>query len=71
MNSKKVTKLLLTLYRWAQTDMGNRGARAFGAEQALIAVEQSVNWMIKAIHNVTREIHREKLWLWEGRQIPF
>jgi hypothetical protein len=71
MNSKKDTKLLLTLYRLVQTDMGYRGTRAFGAEQALIAVEQNINGVIKAIHNATREIHGEKLWLWEGRQIPF
>ncbi|KAL9121203.1 MAG: hypothetical protein Q9187_002239 [Circinaria calcarea] len=56
---------------WVQTDIGNRGAEAFGYEKAAITVEQSVTGMIKVIDVAKRETHGGKLWVWDGKQVPW
>ncbi|KIN08488.1 hypothetical protein OIDMADRAFT_107814 [Oidiodendron maius Zn] len=55
---------------WVQTDMGNRGAKAFGAEKAAMTIEQNVNGIIEVIDVATRDTHGGKLWRWDGKQIP-
>ncbi|XXH05364.1 hypothetical protein Hte_011790 [Hypoxylon texense] len=56
---------------WVQTDIGNRGALAFGFEEAAITVDQSVQGMIKVIDAATRETHSGKMWIWDGTQSPW
>ncbi|CAJ2499988.1 Uu.00g028410.m01.CDS01 [Anthostomella pinea] len=56
---------------WAQTDIGQRGADAFGIETAQISVEQSTQGVVKVIDAVTRETHSGKNWVWDGRQVPW
>lgn len=56
---------------WVQTDLGNHGADVFGFEKAAIPIEQSVHGMIKVIDVATRETHGGKLWVWDGRQVPW
>ncbi|KAI1451264.1 NAD(P)-binding protein [Annulohypoxylon moriforme] len=56
---------------WVQTDIGNRGADAFGFEQAAISVDQSVQGMIKVIDVATRETHGGKMWMWDGKEVPW
>ncbi|KAL9117322.1 MAG: hypothetical protein Q9187_006142 [Circinaria calcarea] len=56
---------------WVQTDIGNRGAKAFGFEKAALTVEQSVTGMIKIFDVAKRETHGGKLWVWDGRQVPW
>ena len=51
--------------------MGNNGAEAFGLEKAAITVKDSVEGMIKVIDAATRETHSGKLWVWDGRQVPW
>lgn len=64
-------ELLLTRCRWVQTDMGNNGAVLFGLEKAAITTKQSVEGMIKVFDVATRETHGGKLWVWDGRQVPW
>ncbi|PSS12787.1 hypothetical protein M430DRAFT_106153 [Amorphotheca resinae ATCC 22711] len=56
---------------WVQTDLGNDGAKAFGVEKAAITVEESAAGLIKVIDAATRETHGGKLWVWDGRQVPW
>ncbi|TVY36965.1 Norsolorinic acid ketoreductase [Lachnellula subtilissima] len=56
---------------WVQTDMGNRGAHAFGVEEASTTLEDSVNGMIKVINVATRDTHGGKLWEYNGSQVPW
>jgi len=56
---------------WVQTDLGNLGAAAFGYEKAAITVDQSVGGVIKVIDAATRETHGGKMWVWEGKQVPW
>ena len=51
--------------------MGNNGAEAFGLEKAAITVKDSVEGMIKVIDAATQETHSGKLWVWDGRQVPW
>jgi len=53
---------------WCQTDLGNRGARAFGMEQAPITVEESCSQMVHLINGATKESHGGKLWGHDGEQ---
>ena len=61
----------LPSYSWAQTDLGNNGAEAFGLEKAAITVEESVNGIIQVTDAATRETHSGKMWVWDGRQVPW
>lgn len=63
--------LLLTVYRWVQTDLGQAGADAFGYEKAAITVEESVSGLIKVIDASSRETHGGKLWVYDGQQVPW
>ncbi|EGX89761.1 Short-chain dehydrogenase/reductase SDR [Cordyceps militaris CM01] len=56
---------------FVQTEMGNRGARAFDLEQASITVDESVQGVVKVIDAATKETHSGKLWLWTGQQEPW
>ncbi|KAI0179036.1 NAD(P)-binding protein [Hypoxylon sp. FL1284] len=56
---------------WVQTDIGNRGADAFGYDQAAISVDQSVQGMIKVIDSATRETHSGKMWVYDGTESPW
>jgi norsolorinic acid ketoreductase len=54
-----------------QTDLGNRGADAFGYEKAAITVDESANGIIKVIDAATRETHSGKLWVYKGEEVPW
>lgn len=54
-----------------QTDLGQRGADAFGFEKAAITVDESVNGIIKVIDASTRETHSGKLWVYTGQESPW
>ncbi|SPQ24832.1 959f1f8e-e6e7-498b-9f1d-ceeb1299ed37 [Thermothielavioides terrestris] len=56
---------------WVQTDIGQRGAAAFGYEKAAITVEESVNGLIRVIDAATRETHSGALWKYTGEQSPW
>ncbi|RYP78466.1 hypothetical protein DL769_003189 [Monosporascus sp. CRB-8-3] len=56
---------------WARTDIGNRGAAAFAIDQAAIPVSQSTEGLVKVIDAATRETHSGKMWVWDGRQVPW
>ncbi|KAK3903541.1 hypothetical protein C8A05DRAFT_32721 [Staphylotrichum tortipilum] len=56
---------------WVQTDLGQRGADAFGFEKAAITVAESVGGIIKVIDAATRETHSGKLWVYTGEQSPW
>jgi len=51
---------------WVQTDIGQRGAHAFGYEKAAITVAESVGGIIGVIDVATRETHGGKLWVYSG-----
>ena len=51
--------------------MGNRGAESFELEKATITTEESVEGLIKVFDAATRETHGGKLWLWDGKQVPW
>ncbi|KAK3307384.1 uncharacterized protein B0T15DRAFT_510665 [Chaetomium strumarium] len=62
----------------AQTDMGNRGAKAAGElfgipelTQAEIPVDVSIGGLVKVIDAATRETHSGKLWNYKGEQVPW
>ncbi|KAJ9490714.1 hypothetical protein VN97_g2507 [Penicillium thymicola] len=56
---------------WVQTDLGNRGADAFGIEKAAITVEESVTGVVKVIDASTLETHSGKLFKYDGNQEPW
>jgi hypothetical protein len=56
---------------WAQTELGNRGADAFGVAKAAITVEDSVAGVVKVIDDSTRETHSGKLFTYEGHEVPW
>lgn len=56
---------------WVQTDLGNRGADAFGIEKAAITVDKSVNGIIKVIDAASRETHGGKMWAYKGQEVPW
>jgi NAD(P)-dependent dehydrogenase (short-subunit alcohol dehydrogenase family) len=56
---------------WVQTDLGNRGADAFGYPQAAVTVEDSVNGMVKVLDAATRETHGGKLWSYTGNVVEW
>ena len=66
-----ILSILTGIPRWVQTDIGNRGADAFGYEQAAITVDKSVAGMMKVIDIAKRETHGGKLWTWEGKESPW
>lgn len=51
--------------------MGNRGANYFGFEKAVVTTKQSVEGMTKIFDVATRETHGGKLWVWDGKQVPW
>lgn len=53
---------------WCQTELGNRGARAFGMEQAPIGVEDSGSQMVQLIDGATKESHSGRLWGHDSEQ---
>ncbi|CAI7641182.1 unnamed protein product [Penicillium palitans] len=56
---------------WVQTELGNRGADAFGIEKAAITVEESVTGVLKVIDASTLETHSGKLFKYDGNQEPW
>lgn len=56
---------------WCQTDMGNTGARAFGMEQAPVALEDSCSQMVKLIEGATKESHGGKMLGHDGEQMSW
>lgn len=54
-----------------QTDIGDRGAHAFGIEKAAITVDESVNGIIKVIDAATQETHSGRLWAYTGNEVPW
>ncbi|OQD91549.1 hypothetical protein PENSOL_c052G00168 [Penicillium solitum] len=56
---------------WVQTELGNRGADAFGIEKAAITVEESVTGVVKVIDASTLETHSGKLFKYDGNQEPW
>ncbi|EAQ90267.1 hypothetical protein CHGG_02202 [Chaetomium globosum CBS 148.51] len=56
---------------WVQTDIGDRGAHAFGIEKAAITVDESVNGIIKVIDAATQETHSGRLWAYTGNEVPW
>ncbi|OTB00905.1 hypothetical protein M426DRAFT_65010 [Hypoxylon sp. CI-4A] len=53
---------------WVQTNMGDRGAHAFGQEKAAITVDESVNGIIKVVDAASRETHSGKIWVYTGKE---
>ena len=45
----------LTRCRWVATDMGNKGAKSAGMEQAPVKVEDSVAGLLEKVDGATRE----------------
>ncbi|PQK08101.1 hypothetical protein BB8028_0001g01800 [Beauveria bassiana] len=56
---------------FVQTEMGNRGARAFDLAEASISVDESVRGVVKVIDESTKETHSGKLWKWTGEEEPW
>ncbi|KAJ5086872.1 Short-chain dehydrogenase/reductase SDR [Penicillium alfredii] len=56
---------------WVQTDLGNRGADAFGYEKAAVTIEDSVNGLVKVIDASTLETHSGKLFKHDGAEEPW
>ncbi|KAI2601978.1 hypothetical protein GGR54DRAFT_654900 [Hypoxylon sp. NC1633] len=56
---------------WAQTDLGNRGAEAFGLKEATVPVSASAAGIVKVIDAAERETHGGKMWAYDGRQVPW
>ena len=54
--------IMASRYSWVQTELGNRGADAFGIEKAAITVEESVTGVVKVIDASTLETHSGKLY---------
>ncbi|KAJ5288907.1 hypothetical protein N7478_001937 [Penicillium angulare] len=54
---------------WVQTAIGNRGAKAFGLEEAVITVEDSAAGMVKLIDASTLETHSGKLYKFDGNGV--
>ncbi|KAK4247450.1 hypothetical protein C7999DRAFT_41221 [Corynascus novoguineensis] len=48
---------------WVQTDLGQRGAYAFGLKKAAISLDESVCGIINIIDVANREIHSGELWV--------
>ncbi|KXG52063.1 Short-chain dehydrogenase/reductase SDR [Penicillium griseofulvum] len=56
---------------WVQTDLGNRGADAFGFEKAAVTVEDSAAGVVKVIDASTLETHSGKLFKFDGNEEPW
>jgi len=56
---------------WVQTDMGNKGAKANGLEQAPTSLEDSIAGLLKQIDAATRESHSGKYWSFDGTNIAW
>ncbi|KAK3311862.1 hypothetical protein B0H66DRAFT_614621 [Apodospora peruviana] len=56
---------------FAQTDMGNSGARHFGMEKAWVTVEDSVNGIVKFIDEGTRESVSGKFLQYDGEELRY
>jgi norsolorinic acid ketoreductase len=54
-----------------QTDLGNRGADAFGYEKAAITVDESASGVVNVIDASTRESHSGKMWVYKGEEVPW
>jgi norsolorinic acid ketoreductase len=48
--------------------MGNKGARAFGLEQAPESLDDSCDGMMKLFDAATKESHGGKFWHYHGEQ---
>ncbi|KAJ5167102.1 Short-chain dehydrogenase/reductase SDR [Penicillium canariense] len=56
---------------WVQTDLGNRGAEAFGFEKAAVTIEDSAAGVVKVIDASTLETHSGKLFKFDGYKEPW
>ncbi|KAI1431295.1 hypothetical protein GGR50DRAFT_680128 [Xylaria sp. CBS 124048] len=56
---------------WAQTDLGNRGAEAFGFNEATVPVSESAGGIVGVVDAATRETHSGKMWSYEGKSVPW
>ncbi|OKL55831.1 hypothetical protein UA08_08927 [Talaromyces atroroseus] len=56
---------------WVQTELGNRGAHAFGVDKAAVTVEDSAAGVVKVIDASTRETHSGKLFHFEGGELAW
>ncbi|KAJ5817314.1 Short-chain dehydrogenase/reductase SDR [Penicillium robsamsonii] len=56
---------------WVQTDLGNRGADAFGFEKAAVTVEDSAAGVVKVIDVSTLQTHSGKLFNFYGNEEPW
>ncbi|KAJ2994639.1 hypothetical protein NUW58_g1503 [Xylaria curta] len=56
---------------WAQTDLGNRGAAAFGFEAAAVPVADSAAGIVKVVDAATRETHSGNMWTHDGNVVPW
>ncbi|ETS73369.1 hypothetical protein PFICI_14974 [Pestalotiopsis fici W106-1] len=56
---------------WVQTDLGNRGADAFGYPEAAVTVADSTDGLVKVIDAASRDTHSGKLWSFEGQELPW
>lgn len=63
--------IMASRYSWVQTELGNRGADAFGIEKAAITVEESVTGVVKVIDASTLKTHSGKLFKYDGNQEPW
>lgn len=56
---------------FAQTDMGNTGAKQVGMEKAFTPVDECIAGMVKTIDESTREETGGKFQIWEGGEFPW
>ncbi|KAJ5156272.1 hypothetical protein N7492_009075 [Penicillium capsulatum] len=56
---------------WVQTDIGNRGADAFGFEKAAVTVEDSAAGVVKVIDGSTLETHSGKIFKFGGEEVAW
>ncbi|CAI7591472.1 unnamed protein product [Penicillium glandicola] len=56
---------------WVQTDLGNRGADAFGFEEAAVTVEDSAAGVVNVIDMSTLQTHSGKLFKFSGSEEPW
>ncbi|KAJ5893415.1 hypothetical protein N7495_005106 [Penicillium taxi] len=56
---------------WVETEIGNRGAEAFGFEKAFVTVEDSADGILKVIDASALQTHSGKLFKFDGNEEPW
>ena len=51
---------------WVQSDLGDRGAEAFGFEKAAVTIQDNARGVFKVLDGSTLETHSGKLFKFDG-----